>query len=66
MKPYEIHIFCQKSEICALIKKKLRADGYIVECTNVVEADKDFLERFDKPIDCIILDKEINKEFREK
>jgi DNA-binding response OmpR family regulator len=66
MKPYEIHIFCQKNEICSLIKKKLNADGYNVECTNVAEADKDFIENFDKQIDCIILDKDINKEFREK
>lgn len=66
MKPYEIHIFCQKSEICALIKKKLSADGYTVECTNVADAGKDCIESFDKPIDCIILDKEINKDFREQ
>ena len=66
MEPYVIHIFCQKSEICSLIKKKLGADGYSVECTNVAEADENFIESFEKKIDCIILDKDIDKKFREK
>lgn len=66
MIPFEIQIFCQKKEICALLKKKLRADGYGVDCINLTEVEEDFLDRFEKPIDCIILDKDIDKELREK
>lgn len=66
MIPFEIQIFCQKREICSLLKKKLRADGYGVDCINLTETENDFLEKFDKSIDCIILDKDIDKILREK
>ena len=66
MIPFDIQIFCQKREICALLKKKLRADGYGVDCINLTEVENDFLEKFDKHIDCIILDKDIDKSLREK
>ena len=65
MKPFIIQIFCQKREICSLLKKKLRADGYYVECINVAEAETDFLDGFNKHIDCIILDKDIDIQMRD-
>jgi hypothetical protein len=66
MIPFEIQIFCQKREICTLLKKKLRADGYGVECINLNEIGSDFLDNYDKSIDCIILDKDIDNNLREK
>lgn len=66
MNPFKVHIFCQKFEICSLIKKKLRADGYDVECTNITEAGNNFLDEFQKFADCIILDKDIDILLREK
>jgi DNA-binding response OmpR family regulator len=66
MNQFQIHIFCQKKEICSLIKKKLMADGYDVDCTNLSDPEKDFLDKFDRIIDCIILDKDIDKHLREK
>jgi len=66
MTHFTIHIFCQKKEICSLLKKKLSADGYDVDCTNLADPDRDFLDNFNKSIDCIILDKDIDKELREK
>ena len=66
MIPFEIQIFCLKREICALLKKKLRGDGYGVECINLIEAEENFLENFERSIDCIILDRDIDKGVREK
>ena len=66
MKQYKIHIFCLKREICKLILKKLKADGYFVECTNLAEAEPDFLDNFNKSFDCIILDKDTDEHLREK
>jgi hypothetical protein len=60
MKPFVIHIFCLKSEICHLLKKKLRLDGYAVSCTNLTEVDDDFLCELSDRIDCIILDRDVN------
>jgi hypothetical protein len=66
MKEFKIHIFCQKREICSLIKKQLRNDGYDVECTNLAETEEGFIDSFNKSIDCVILDKDIDSHIREK
>ena len=66
MEPFAIHIFCLKKELCTLLKKKLINDGYEVSCTNLLEAGGGFLENFNLAIDCVIIDKDINNEDREK
>jgi hypothetical protein len=66
MKKFSIYIFSLKREICSLLKKKLREDGCDVECVNITETGPDFLVNFKKSIDCIILDKDIDSNIREK
>jgi DNA-binding response OmpR family regulator len=61
-----IHILCLKPEICALIKKSLSDSRYNVTCTKREEINFEFVENFTEHIDCLILDKDIDFELREK
>jgi len=66
MNSFIIHIFCLKSEICTLLKKRLRLDGYVVECTNISEAGDNFLDDFNEKIDCVIMDRDVKIEIKKK
>lgn len=61
-----VHIFSLKSEICSLVKKTLLSEGYDITCSKAEEIDDNLIENFDMNIDCLILDKDINDELRNK
>jgi DNA-binding response OmpR family regulator len=64
MNNYHIHIFSYKPEICSLIRKTLDKGRYEVSCTRTEEVTQDFITNFDKPIDCLILDKDIDQKLK--
>ncbi len=66
MNPRRIHILCLKPEICALIKKSLTDSKYNVTCTRSEDINYEFVENFNEHIDCLILDKDIDFDLREK
>lgn len=66
MSQRRIHILCLKPEICALIKKSLTDTKYNVTCTRSEDINYDFVKNFSDRIDCLILDKDIDFELREK
>lgn len=61
-----IHILCLKPEICSLIKKGLPDTSYYVTCTRREDINDKFIDNFTEKIDCLILDKDIDSELREK
>ncbi|MBE2218315.1 MAG: hypothetical protein IAE90_08940 [Ignavibacteria bacterium] len=60
MNNYHIHIFSYKSEICSLIRKTLDLERYKVTCTRTDEINQEFINNFEEPINCLILDKDID------
>ena len=66
MNPKRIHILCLKPEICSLIKKVLSGSSYSVTCTGAGDINEKFIKNFKEQIDCLILDKDIEIELREK
>lgn len=66
MNNFNVHILSLKPEICSLIRKTLDSDRYILSCTSGEEINEKFLSGFDRKIDCLILDKEINQELTKK
>lgn len=61
MDSFDIHILSVKKEICSLIQKTLDSDRYRIFCTHGDEINEDFINQFEKPPDCLILDKNIDK-----
>lgn len=66
MNTKRIHILCLKSEICSLIKKSLNNPAYSVTCTKSEDINDEFVRSFNEPIDCLILDKDIEVNLRDK
>ena len=60
-----IHILCLKPEICSLIKKGLN-ENYRVSCSKGDEINEELISNFEEKIDCLILDKDIDLNLREK
>lgn len=64
MNNYHIHIFSYKSEICSLIRKTLDMERYKITCTKSDEINQDFINNFGEPINCLILDKDIDNKLK--
>lgn len=57
---------CLKSEICTLIKKGLNDSSYEVSCSKGEDINEELIADFNEKIDCLILDKDIDSDLREK
>ncbi len=66
MNNYIIHIFSFKREICSLIKKTLDQDKYQISCTRSEEITESFIDNFEKQIDCLVLDKDIDESLKKR
>ena len=66
MTNFNLHIFSLKSEICSLIRKTLDPGRYIITCTRGEDIDETFIENFQKKIDCLVLDKDIDERLTTK
>lgn len=66
MNNYNLHIFSLKSEICSLIRKTLDLERYNITCTRGEDINEKFIAEFNREIDCLILDKDIDPELATK
>ncbi len=55
-----------KPPICELIKKRFAESDYLISCTNPDNMRDDLFQTLEKNIDCIIIDKDIKIETKEK
>ncbi len=62
----KIHIFCIKQPICDLIRKTFSSSKYNITCSSGNEANEGLFIRLGKNIDCIIIDKDIKPEIKDK
>ncbi len=62
----KIHIFCTKPPICNLIKKRFSGSNYLITCSSAENLREDLFETLHKNIDCLIIDKDIKQELKEK
>lgn len=61
-----IHILSLKKEICSLIKKTLDPEKYHISCTHSDEITESFIENFDRQIDCLVLDIDIDDKLKNR
>ncbi len=66
MNNYSVHIFSLKSEICSLIRKTLDSERYNITCTSGENINQKFIDGFINEIDCLILDKDIDRDLTKK
>lgn len=66
-KKVKIHAFCYKPNICQLINKTLETQKYEFTCTETKNFfDEKNLDYLNQSFDCIIIDREIEEELKEK
>jgi hypothetical protein len=65
-KKVNIHVFCYKPDICRLIQKTLETAIYEITCTDTEKINLQFLDTFDKLFDCIIIDRGIEENMKDK
>jgi DNA-binding response OmpR family regulator len=66
MNNFNVHILSLKSEICSLIRKTLGSERYNITCTSGEEINDSFLDSFNREIDCLVLDKDIDHKLTKK
>ncbi|MGA2667530.1 MAG: hypothetical protein ABSF32_01285 [Ignavibacteria bacterium] len=66
LREIKVHIFSLKPGICGLIKKSIGSSNYAVSCTNATDLTDNFFEEFDSNVDCIIIDKDIENNTKDK
>ena len=66
MDNFKVHILSIKPEICQLIRKTLDPGQYNISCTSGENINEDFLRAFNNEINCLIIDKDIDAELKNK
>jgi hypothetical protein len=66
MRTIKIHNFIVKKEMCSLIRKSLAHTNYEISCTLCSDIETDVIDKIDENFDCVIIDKDIEPELKEK
>jgi hypothetical protein len=64
---FKIHIFCGTSNLCKLIEKSFIKDLFSFNCSEIKDKiGEEIFEKINYSPDCIIVDKDIEVEFKDK